>query len=193
MTETARDRLLRTGLALFSEHGVEGTSVRDIAGAAGVNVATVYHHFGSKRGLFLAVFREAGYEQMLTRASSELGELARQTEPRQVIEEILAGSWTAMAGTSELIRLFTLEALRGDPEARQIASEWRDRGQEALEQALIVAKVTGRAKAPRLAHLLRQIVWGAFMDGLINDTLGPDAIRKMAREFAALLVTGEWR
>lgn len=50
-----REQLLRTALLLFSEKGYRGTSVRDIARAAGVNEGLLYHYFASKGDLFRAV------------------------------------------------------------------------------------------------------------------------------------------
>lgn len=41
---------------LFAEKGYEGTSVRDIALTAGVNVAMISYYFGSKEKLFEAIF-----------------------------------------------------------------------------------------------------------------------------------------
>lgn len=49
-----RRRILACALALFSEHGVDGVSVRAIASAAGVTLATVHHYFGSKDELYAA-------------------------------------------------------------------------------------------------------------------------------------------
>jgi AcrR family transcriptional regulator len=40
---------------LFAERGFDGASVRDIAGAAGVDAALVHHYFGTKQDLFLNV------------------------------------------------------------------------------------------------------------------------------------------
>ena len=59
-TETSvstRDRILDAAETLFIEHGFAGTSVRAIATEAGVNLAATNYHFGSKRGLFSAVFQ----------------------------------------------------------------------------------------------------------------------------------------
>jgi AcrR family transcriptional regulator len=50
-----KDRLLDTAEALFMEHGFEATSLRSITAAAGVNLAAVNYHFGSKEDLFRAV------------------------------------------------------------------------------------------------------------------------------------------
>jgi len=43
--------LLDNAERLFAERGVQATSIRDLARAAGVNIAAVNYHFGSKEGL----------------------------------------------------------------------------------------------------------------------------------------------
>jgi AcrR family transcriptional regulator len=48
-----RARIVTAARGLFSERGVEATSVRAIAGAAGVDPALVHHYFGTKQRLFL--------------------------------------------------------------------------------------------------------------------------------------------
>jgi AcrR family transcriptional regulator len=49
-----RAEILAQARALFSAQGYDGTSVRAVAGAAGVDAALVHHYFGTKRDLFLA-------------------------------------------------------------------------------------------------------------------------------------------
>jgi AcrR family transcriptional regulator len=56
--DPARDRLLRAGLRLFSQQGFAGTTTRELAQAAGVNVAAISYYFGDKAGLYRAVFFE---------------------------------------------------------------------------------------------------------------------------------------
>jgi AcrR family transcriptional regulator len=46
-----RDEILRAARRLFAERGYAGTSVRDIAKAAGVSAQTVYDSVGSKQAL----------------------------------------------------------------------------------------------------------------------------------------------
>jgi AcrR family transcriptional regulator len=50
-----RARLLDTALKLFSEHGVEGTSLQMIADELGVTKAAVYYHFKTKDEITEAV------------------------------------------------------------------------------------------------------------------------------------------
>lgn len=54
-----RERLLQVATRLFTEHGFAGTSIRMITREAGVPVALVNYHFGSKQGLMEAVFARA--------------------------------------------------------------------------------------------------------------------------------------
>ncbi len=54
-----RERLLKAAMRLFASKGYAATSVRDIVSAAGVTAPSLYHHFGNKEGLFLAIMRAA--------------------------------------------------------------------------------------------------------------------------------------
>ncbi len=47
-----KETILFTAMNLFGQKGFEGTSVRDIAKAAGVNLAMISYYFGSKEKLF---------------------------------------------------------------------------------------------------------------------------------------------
>lgn len=50
------DRILDAAEALFAAQGYAATSIRAIARDAGVNLAAINYHFGSKQGLMEAVF-----------------------------------------------------------------------------------------------------------------------------------------
>ena len=53
---TTRSKLLEAGITVFSDHGYAGGSIRQISELAGVNIAAVTYHYGSKKGLWQAVF-----------------------------------------------------------------------------------------------------------------------------------------
>ncbi|BCY05330.1 TetR family transcriptional regulator [Actinoplanes sp. L3-i22] len=48
---TARARIRDAAIGLFTEKGIAGATIRDIAQAAGVSSGLLRHHFGSKEGL----------------------------------------------------------------------------------------------------------------------------------------------
>jgi AcrR family transcriptional regulator len=56
--ETQR-KILNTARQLFVKKGFKGTTVRDIATAAGTNIAMVNYYFRTKENLFDAIFEEA--------------------------------------------------------------------------------------------------------------------------------------
>ena len=77
MTDTARSRaILTTASRLFAEKGYTNATTSEIARAAGVAEGTLYHHFGSKDGIFLTLFDETidgfldGIEELLAREST---------------------------------------------------------------------------------------------------------------------------
>jgi AcrR family transcriptional regulator len=51
------ERILDAAERLFTAHGYDGTSMRQITGAAKVNLAAVNYHFGTKEALIQEVFR----------------------------------------------------------------------------------------------------------------------------------------
>ena len=54
----ARARLLHAALRLFAEKGFANTSTRELAIAAGVNIAAISYYFGDKAGLYRAAYTE---------------------------------------------------------------------------------------------------------------------------------------
>lgn len=54
----ARNRLLRAALPLFAAKGFAKTSTREIAAAAGVNLAAISYYFGDKAGLYRVVYND---------------------------------------------------------------------------------------------------------------------------------------
>jgi AcrR family transcriptional regulator len=102
--ETTRRRILDAALEEFSEKGIAGARVDDIAGRAGVNKRMLYHYFGSKLGLF-----EESLRQRLTRPplldDADDGPLG----------EGLAAAHLDLLEQREYVRLLMWEALeRGD-------------------------------------------------------------------------------
>lgn len=59
--ETPRELIASNARELFEQHGYAGTSVRQIAAAAGVDPSLVIRHFSSKESLFIRVIGLDGY------------------------------------------------------------------------------------------------------------------------------------
>lgn len=75
-----KTKILDTAEALFMTHGFEATSLRSITAAAGVNLAAVNYHFGSKEELFEAVLTRR-LDPMNQRRLDLLTALEREAAP----------------------------------------------------------------------------------------------------------------
>ncbi len=69
--KSALSRILREGEVLFAERGFEGVSISELAAAASVSKANVFHHFASKQAL---------YERVLARACETFGDAFERIE-----------------------------------------------------------------------------------------------------------------
>ena len=90
-TDRTRERLIEVGTKLFASRGLEGTTIRDLAGAAEVNVAAVHYHFGGKDQLYAAV---------VSRVFAELKGLRELTE-HELAKAREAGTHAAAAESLE--------------------------------------------------------------------------------------------
>jgi AcrR family transcriptional regulator len=127
---STRSALLAAAREVFAASGFAEASIADVVGRAGASVGSLYHHFGGKAELYLALFEDyqRGQEE---RASSAVREarLAGATDP---LELFLAGARGYLAGCwaeRDLARMFL--AGGGPPGfellARQRYREWTRR------------------------------------------------------------------
>lgn len=105
-------RLIAAASELFAERGFRGTTVREIAARAGVNLASGHYHYGSKKDLYLAVLRAqfAEIRALLARRGAarparELKRLSRSAVARllqaraQAMLDLLIGPPPGLHGT----------------------------------------------------------------------------------------------
>lgn len=81
-----RTRILDAALEGFSERGYAGTSIRQIARAAGIRESAIYNHFPGKRAIFDALFEEGGPGVAVDLLRSEA---RRNDDPATVIRSIV--------------------------------------------------------------------------------------------------------
>jgi AcrR family transcriptional regulator len=86
--EPTKDLIARTALTLFVEQGIDGTTIRDIAAAAGIAEGTLYRHYPGKDALAWDLF------------SSNYTAFARE------LDRIQAGQATLRAKLDAMVRQF---------------------------------------------------------------------------------------
>lgn len=89
-SEVRRAQLFEAALQVCAEKGYHATRVEDIVERAGLSKGSLYHHFDSKQGLFLALFEELmeGFVQQMTEilAQSDSASAAMQRAMHQFVE-----------------------------------------------------------------------------------------------------------
>jgi AcrR family transcriptional regulator len=183
-----REVLLQTALGVFAERGADGGSMREIARRAGVNVATTYHHFGSKRELLLTIFRE----MFVDVADYDGAWGPPPDDPKDALRALLHLSWAYLALGADVLRLAIAEGLKGDEEILAVFEEWQQRGDRAIENQLLRGGLATPKNVVRRAWTVRQVIWGAFTAALIGGPLDNETFGRQARDAADELFES-WR
>lgn len=141
----ARQRLMDASEQLFAEHGWNAVSVRTIVAAAGVNLAALHYHFGSKEKLLSEIFtaRAKPIAEERMRLLSEI-DLDKALSLERILEAFLRPALTigadARLGGRAFVKLRARLATEPEAVSRKILSSAFDEssGQflDALARAL---------------------------------------------------------
>jgi len=183
-----KGRIASAARRLFARRGYAGTSMADIAAAAGVSKATVFHHFGNKRGLYQALIADAaiGFREQIVPlldaegeteaglgafAAAHVERLARlRGTMRLIMREMLEGS----PGS--------LEVLRGGEMARNFSLVV-----EALRRGQAAGKVRTDADPGLAAFVLMCTSWFLFQTAAVTRRHPDLAVTATADGYAAEL------
>ncbi|WP_407527874.1 TetR/AcrR family transcriptional regulator [Methylobacterium oryzisoli] len=105
--ERTRASILQAATEAFTARGFAGTSIDDIAVRAGVNRRMLYHYFGSKRGLWLAVLEGAYERARAPELRLDLGALP----PEAAMRRLVTFTFDAFVGDRTFINLLNSENL----------------------------------------------------------------------------------
>jgi AcrR family transcriptional regulator len=179
-TKTA---LLDAAKQLVGERGYAGTSVRELAAAAGTNIAAVNYHFGSRERLLnqavLEYFLEWGDRVATVDVDPDAEPLAQlAARARPMIDGLPA------AQPAFVVFLEALLQARRSPELHDQLSEHYSKQRQAAIKSIAASK-RGRELPPRFQEVLASYIL-AIVDGLqVQALLDPEAI-PTGEELAAL-------
>jgi AcrR family transcriptional regulator len=176
-----KEKILDAAEAMFMEHGFEATSLRAITAAAGVNLAAVNYHFGSKEELFQSVLTRR-LDPMNQERVDLLTRLEREAAPAPLsCERILSAMFIPALklardperGGKDFLRLLGRAYADPAPFIRRFLAE---------QYAVMIARFKA-AFARALPDLPRkELSWRLhFIMGALSYTLaGTDALRLIA-------------
>jgi AcrR family transcriptional regulator len=161
---STRRRILRIALTLMAQRGVDGTSMRDLASAAGLNVASLYHYFPSKSDILEAVLVEQGF--LPIQAPSPHGDGDGRQADSSTLEQLLADILVSMFEVQDFVRLMVGESMRDESTARAIGLDLFTSFQAIIEDWVRKYRpdVDERSGAAAVARLLSAMVVGIFVE-----------------------------
>jgi TetR/AcrR family transcriptional regulator len=109
-----REMILDGALAEFAEKGFDGARIEEIALRAGVNKNLLYHHYGSKDGLFIALL-ERTYATIRKRQNDLQ---LRGMDPVEAMRKLVVFTGRIWVQFPEFLRLLQSENLNGGRHVR---------------------------------------------------------------------------
>ncbi len=126
--EATRARVLQAATAAFADSGYEGTSLRQIATRAGIDLATLKYHFGDKPALFGEVYRlgQQAFVRAIAPLVAALSRVQDASELRAQLQTLVDDVYDYMSDNTPFLRI-TLFRLLEQP-AQVIEQEARLQG-----------------------------------------------------------------
>ena len=142
-----RRQLLDSALPAFAEYGFRGTSMNQVAEAAGVTKPVLYQHFGSKRELFIELLGDVGgqLEQAILAAT------ATAASPRDQVEQGFNAYFRFVAERQNAFLVLFGAGTRLDPEFAEIVRGF-EAGMADIIAGLIVVDGLDTDRRRLLAH-----------------------------------------
>ena len=146
-----RHEILDGARQCFAEFGYDGATVSRLEAATGKSRGAIFHHFGSKEGLFLALAEED---------AANMAEVAEASGLVEVMRDIVANpdkhGWL---GT----RLEIARRLRSDPEFKGQWLGHQDQLDDAVAHRLTQTSSSGSLRSVRTMQLFLELM----LDGII--------------------------
>ncbi|GAA3432421.1 TetR/AcrR family transcriptional regulator [Kutzneria kofuensis] len=186
----SRDALLQAAAEEFARSGLKGTRIREIVQRSGVNERMIYHHFGSKEGLFRAVVEHefGGMGQ----AWHDVLARARELEPYEGIRLAFATLFDIVHSRPLLVPLALQEGLSGwsvrpPLPADELPAELRELHERGVAKGVFRADV---AFEVLYATAVMTLMGTPAMAGRIPAVLADRDMGRLRDQMIALLLDG---
>ena len=179
---STRQALLASALEVFSAHGYEDASIAEIVERSGISVGSLYHHYGGKSGLFLALWED--HQRTQEAAAAGAVAAARERGLDDPFALFLEGARAFLEGCwerREVARLFLEDA---GPQGFYLLRSQRNR--EWVRQNTKLLRVDESQRSGHmLVVVLTTVIGEAGREVAASDTA--EQAREMIDETCALL------
>lgn len=153
-----RDSILDAARSAFARGGFEGTSIADIARAAGVSDGLVYRYFANKRDLLNAVLT-AFYERTML----DLEAIAARDAPfEQRLHDIIHRHIEAFVVDADACRLFISEVRTAADYQGSAVQQLNRRYTSILVRIIESGIASGEVRPDIEMRLVRDVIFGAI-------------------------------
>lgn len=177
-----RAALVNAARGLFATTGYAAVSTDELAHAAGVTRGALYHQFGGKEELFVAVFEHVEQE-IVDRLAAGAAGAGAAVDPLDALHDDI-GAWLSICAEPEVHRIVLIEApaVLGWDRWREIGLRYGVGLVELVLQSLLDAGVLAPQPVRPLAHVLV----GALEEGALYAARADDRETATAEVRAAL-------
>jgi AcrR family transcriptional regulator len=188
--QSTREKILNSAQKLFSKHGYDGTTTKELAEKAGIAEGTLFRHFANKKAILVEVATQ-GWVELLTDLLMELSEMASY----EAISQVMYKRMLRLRENYDMMRVCFME-VQFHPDLRErIQAETIDKMTVVAEAFFQTAMDRGiyRRMNPRT---IAQVFLGMFVvAGFSYDTIvqpGADAkeMKEMAEGLADIFLHG---
>lgn len=182
--ESARGKLLQMAAHLFRSKGFDRTTVRDLAGAVGIQSGSIFHHFKSKDEILRSVMEETiRYNTALMRDA--LGQAANTRE--RMLALIRCELQSIMGGTGEAMAVLVYEWRSLSDDGQQFILVLRDEYEQIWLDVLEEARVQGEFSGD--PFIIRRFLTGALSwTNTWFRSEGPMSLDQLAEQALTLVI-----
>ena len=162
--QTSREQLLDVAAQLFAQKGLQGVTLSEIAGAAGMSGPAIYNHFASKNALFSEVVCRM-YDEEVVVFAAVLDPLDSVQDGLRQLLATVPKMYRGEGVMQQLGLTAQLEAVRDPGSFTQIAAAIRRRDDIAIrlvQRAQRAGEVPANADAQEFGSLLIALFVGAL-------------------------------
>lgn len=176
---SAREALLDAAEQLMGAQGFHATSVSALCKLSGYPMGSLYHHFGSKTGLLVAVL-ERGINRLESAVDEAVSRPVPPSDEAYVYFDAVAKAVDENAVFHRLLAFLLLERTT-EPEVREIVEPFRRRLMEGgTEQMLVTLRHRDEEITRETARELAQSLTGWLVGIFVLDL--PDRRSRVAHE-----------
>ncbi len=182
----SRERILAAAVSLFARHGYGRTGFREIAAAAGVNLAMINYFFGTKKGLLkeiLDIFF-SGYVEIARKEMAGGGDFTAR------LERFIRAAVAYFAARRDYLLVTITELPHDDPEILEHKAAWGRRMVETMSGHICPGPACAPAMPPVVfCSMLTSMMASRFLFTPVMERVRPEVLSAVGLDDYAGMVS----